>query len=82
MKSETLKYEIPHNQSKIVNIQSKGPLSIITYSQIHPFMQNKPKVKYAKMNVNSMITMRYAKMDNWLFRQTNPIQTQFLKGQN
>ncbi len=43
------------------------------YKQI---MQNKAKVKYAKINVNTMITMRYEKIDNWLFRQTKPKQTQ------
>jgi hypothetical protein len=40
-------------------------------------MQNKAKVKYTKINVSSVNTMRYAKVDNWLFRQTKPIQTQF-----
>ena len=40
-------------------------------------MQNKPKVKYAKINLNTFIAMRYEEMDNWLFRQTKPIQTQF-----
>ena len=39
-------------------------------------MQNKPNVKSTKNNVNSVITMRYENMDIWLFRKTNPIQTQ------
>ena len=50
-------------------------------------MQNKPKVKYAKINITSIVTMRYEIMDLWLFRQnkpnskpikpkTKPIQTQ------
>ena len=65
--------------------------------QISPFMQNKPNVKYAKININSYMTSKYEKMDNWLFRQnkansnpikakTNTIQSQFKanfsKGQN
>jgi len=29
------------------------------------FMQNKPKVKYTQFNVNSFITSKYVKMDNW-----------------
>jgi len=44
------------------------------YKQI---MQNKPKVKYAKINVNSVIIMRYEKMDIWLLGKTKPKQTQF-----
>ncbi len=40
-------------------------------------MQNKPNVKYTKISLNTLITMRYENMDNWLFRQTKPKQTQF-----
>ena len=39
-------------------------------------MQNKPNVKYAKINLSSYITSIYENMDNWLFRQTKPKQTQ------
>ena len=50
-------------------------------------MQNKPNVKYAKIDLNSYITRKYEQLDIWLFRQnkansnpikpkTNPIQTQ------
>jgi len=39
-------------------------------------MQNKPKVKYAKMNVNSLITSEYEKLDTWLMGKTKPKQTQ------
>ena len=45
--------------------------------QISSFMQNKPKVKYIKMNVSSYMTSKYEILDNWLFRQTNPKQSQF-----
>jgi len=44
--------------------------------QIHSILTNKPKVKYAKIILNIYITMRYKKMDTWLFRQTKPKQTQ------
>ena len=49
-------------------------------------MQNKAKVKYAKINVTSYVESKYEIMDNWLFRQTKPKQTQFKpnsrKGEN
>ena len=35
-------------------------------------MQNKAKVKYAKININTFVTMRYDKIDLWLFRQNKP----------
>jgi len=41
------------------------------YTQI---MQNKAKVKYAKINVNSYMKSIYAKMDIWLLGKTNPIK--------
>ena len=36
----------------------------------------------AKMNVNSLITKDYRKNDVFAAQKTNPIQTQFPKGQN
>ena len=33
--------------------------------QIDLFMQNKPKVKNAQINVSSFITSKYVKMDTW-----------------
>ena len=33
--------------------------------QIDLFMQNKPKVKYAQINVSSFITSKYVKVDTW-----------------
>jgi hypothetical protein len=44
--------------------------------QIRLFMQNKAKVKSAKINLSSFVTSKYEKMDIWLFRQTKPKQTQ------
>ncbi len=52
-------------------------LSTNSYVRIYKqIMQNKAKVKYAKINLSSYITMRYEMMDIWLFRQTKPKQTQ------
>jgi len=49
-------------------------------------MQNKPNVKDAQINVNSYMKNKYEKLDTWLSGKnkpkTNPIQTQFPKGQN
>jgi len=39
-------------------------------------MQNKPNVKYAKINVNSYMKSIYAKMDIWLFGKNKAKQTQ------
>jgi len=48
------------------------------YKQI---MQNKPNVKYAKINVSSCFTRRYAQVRHLVIQtnkaKTNPIQTQF-----
>ena len=40
------------------------------------FMQNKPNFMKSQININSFITSKYAKVDTWLSRKTNPIQTQ------
>ncbi len=44
------------------------------------FLQNKPKVKSAQINVSSFITNKYVKMDTWLSGKnkpkTKPKQTQ------
>ncbi len=44
------------------------------------FLQNKPKVKYAQINVSSFTTSKYMKMDTWLSGKnkpkTNPKQSQ------
>jgi hypothetical protein len=45
-------------------------------------MQNKPKVKDAQINVNSIITMRYEKMNIWLFGKNKANQTQFKPNQS
>ena len=44
--------------------------SVENVRQISPFLQNKPKVKYAKINLNSFMTIKYEKVDNWS-NQTN-----------
>jgi hypothetical protein len=40
-------------------------------------IQNKPKVKDAKMNVSPFITIKYVKLDTWCNRKNKPKQTQF-----
>jgi len=47
-------YEQRHTSTSVEN-----PL------QIDLFMQNKPKVKIAKINVSSFITSIYVKVDTW-----------------
>ncbi len=42
----------------------------------HKIMQNKPKVKYAQINVTSFIRSKYVKMDIWLSGKNKPNQTQ------
>jgi len=39
-------------------------------------MQNKPKVKYAQINVSSFITSKYVKVDNWCNQKNKPKQSQ------
>ena len=40
------------------------------------FMQNKPNVKDAQINVNSYMKSKYEKMDTWLSGQNKPKQSQ------
>ncbi len=42
----------------------------------------KPNLRKAQMNINSLITKDYRKNDDFASQKTNPIQTQFPKGQN
>jgi len=68
---------LPQPATRPGNQQPRKRISTNSYVRIYKlFMQNKPKVKYAKINLNTYFTMRYEKLDIWLFRQTNPIQTQ------
>jgi len=49
------------------------------------FMQNKPNVKYAQINVNSYMKSKYEKLDTWLSGKnkpkTNPNKPNFKKAQ-
>jgi hypothetical protein len=64
-----------------------GPSTNVEDSlQINLFLQNKPNVKYAKMNIRPFMTIKYVKLDTWLSgknkpnqSQSNPIQSQFAK---
>jgi hypothetical protein len=45
---------------------ANGPSTLVENPlQIDLFMQNKPNVKYAQINVSSFITSKYAKVDTW-----------------
>jgi hypothetical protein len=44
--------------------------------QISLFMQNKPNVKDAKMNISPFMTIKYVKLDTWLSGKNKPNQTQ------
>ncbi len=60
---------------------SLGPSTLVEDSlQIRLFLQNKPKVKYVKMNISPFITSIYVNLDTWLSGKnepkTNPKQTQ------
>jgi hypothetical protein len=41
------------------------------------FMQNKANFRNDKMNINTIVTMRYVNSDTWQSGKTKPIQTQF-----
>jgi hypothetical protein len=49
--------------------------------QIKLFMQNEPKFRKVKFNVNKVLTRDYVQLDTWSIRKnepkTNPIQTQY-----
>ncbi|MBC8470977.1 MAG: hypothetical protein H8D56_16005, partial [Planctomycetes bacterium] len=45
--------------------------------QIHPFMQNKPNFRNAKININLDMTSNYKEFANRSHEKTKPIQSQF-----
>ncbi len=65
----------------------RGPLYICRESSTNQllFMQNKPNFRKAQMNVNSLITMKYENISDWIFGQnkpnSNPIKPNFQKAQ-
>ncbi len=54
-----------------------GTLPIITYSQIHSILTNKPKVKSAKNNVSTFVTSKYVQVRHLVIQTNKPKQTQF-----
>jgi len=56
-----------HFSSLFTNLRAyKAPSTFVENPlQIDLFMQDKPNVKYAKMNVSSFITSKYVKVDTW-----------------
>ncbi len=55
---------------------------IITYFQTHSILTNKPNFGKAQMNVNIYYIKDYQILSRWPDIKTNPIQSQFTKGQN
>ncbi len=86
-----MRYEIPNigdpdtsgiNRLALYNCRV---ISIIVEDslQINLFMQNKPNVKDAQINVNSYMKSKYEKLDTWLSGEnkpnSNPIKPNFQK---
>ena len=61
---------IQHRESGYLRAYKAHSTYVENVRQISPFLQNKPKVKYAKINLNSFMTIKYEKVDNWS-NQTN-----------
>jgi hypothetical protein len=71
---------IMNRQSAILSFCPQRRLSsfilspIITYFQIHSILTNKAKVKFAKINVSSLMTSKYVQVGH-LVIQTNKAKT-------
>ena len=48
----------------------------ITYEKIKLFLQNEPKFRKVKLNVNKVLTKDYDKMDTWSIGKNEPKRTQ------
>jgi len=72
-----LEPQITNNQSSLIDNQSKSPSTNVEIAlQIHSILTNKPKVKYAKNNVNSFMTRKYVYMGHLVIQTNKPKQTQ------
>jgi hypothetical protein len=60
------RYELRIRLTKFSSTTVENPL------QINLFMQNKPKVKYARINLSSFITSKYVKVDTWWNQKNKP----------
>ena len=71
-------------QQKLINNHLYSTL-VEDSLQIKLFLQNKPKVKDAQINVSSFITSKYVKVDTWCNQKnkpnSNPIKPNFKKAQ-
>jgi hypothetical protein len=56
---------IQHRESSYLRAYKIPSTTVENPLQIDLFMQNKPKVKYAQINVSSCITSKYVKVDTW-----------------
>jgi len=80
----TTNYQLPitnyYNAYRTISTTVENPL------QIHPFLTNKANFQKSQMNVNSLLTKDYDKMDTWWSGKnkanSNPIQSQFRANSN
>ena len=56
---------IENRQFRYLHAYKAPSTPVENVRQIHLFLQNKPKVKYVKINLSSFLTSKYEKMDNW-----------------
>ena len=68
---------ITHKHINHSYLRAYKALRIITYFQIHPFMQNKANSRNDKMSANIDMTSFYKILSRRMGQKTNPIQTQF-----
>ena len=68
----TLIFALSFTQYAIHN--TKYEVRKITYEIINLFLQNEPKFRKVKLNVNKVLTKNYEQMDTWSIRKTKPIK--------
>jgi len=72
-----LESQITNNQSSLIDNQSKRPSTTVEIAlQIHSILTNKPKVKYAKINVSSFVTSNYVHVGQLVIQTNKANQTQ------
>jgi len=71
------RFTLNATETSCATVQRNSPLHLsrILYKSTL-FMQNKPNVKSAQINVSSFITSKYVKVDTWWNQKNKPNQTQ------
>jgi len=78
-----LESQITNNHSSIIDNQSKKPSTTVEIAlQIHSILTNKPKVKYAKINISTYFTRGYVHAGHLVIQTNKPKQTQFKPNSN